>query len=76
MEISSEKLRAMNECFSCESAVEIEDDFCFSCLNPDPEMIGDPHGIDQGFFNYPLVFDPIWKAKTCSNFSQKGGDND
>jgi hypothetical protein len=37
-------------------------------VNPDKEMTGDPHGIKKGWFFYPLLFDPTWKTKKCSNF--------
>ena len=41
-----------------------------SCVNPDPNVKGDPHGIRNGWFFYPLVFDPIW-GDNCSNYQTK-----
>ncbi len=31
------------------------------------KMTGDQHGI-RGWFVYPLLFDPVWKTRVCSNF--------
>jgi len=38
------------------------------CVKPDRRMTGEPHGIIQGWFYYPFLFDPIWKTKQCDNF--------
>lgn len=32
-------------------------------------MVGDKHGIVNGWFLYPILFDPIWKEKKCDNFA-------
>jgi len=31
-------------------------------------MTGNAHGVKNGWFIYPLLFDPIWKTKECDNF--------
>jgi hypothetical protein len=38
---------------------------------PDPDMTGSVHGIINGWFLYPISFDPIWKTKDCNNFEER-----
>ena len=38
--------------------------------HPDIKVIGDPHGIKNGWFNHPLSFDPTWLIK-CTGFTKK-----
>lgn len=33
-------------------------------------IIGDPHGIRQGWFLWPINFDPVW-LKSCDGFEKK-----
>lgn len=58
----------ISECWTCVHKREIAGNCHISCDNPDPEMTGEIHGIINGWFLYPLVFDPVWKKKDCSNF--------
>jgi hypothetical protein len=66
-----EERNKMTECWSCEFKQEVPGDAHIKCINPDPNMEGDPHGIKHGWFLYPLIFDPTWKMKNCSNFKEK-----
>ncbi|CAE6845540.1 hypothetical protein R75461_07234 [Paraburkholderia nemoris] len=59
-----------NECWSCEYLRDVPGDRPIACANPDPAMTGNEHGIRQGWFWYPLLFDPIWKTKDCANYSE------
>jgi hypothetical protein len=34
------------------------------------EIKGDPHGIRNGWFNWPYNFDPIW-LENCNGFEEK-----
>lgn len=36
-------------------------------------VLGDQHGIKNGWFLWPLNFDPTWLI-TCDGFKKKGGD--
>jgi hypothetical protein len=37
---------------------------------------GNPHGIENGWFNWPWNFDPVWLL-SCDGFEQKGkNEND
>ena len=66
-----EKLTQYNECWYCKEKREVPENAHIKCANPDPEMTGDERGKRKGWFYYPASFDPIWKTKKCSNFSQK-----
>ena len=65
------KLNKTNECYSCKHRRSIQGDAHSACAKPDPEMKGDAHGIRNGWFMYPLNFDPVWKEKDCVNFEDK-----
>ena len=58
-----------NECYSCRERREVPGDAHIRCARPDPEMTGNQHGIDHGWFYYPLLFDPVWKTKLCDNYN-------
>lgn len=60
-----------DNCFKCEHKREVPGDAHIQCANPDPEMKGHELGIRKGWFMYPFCFDPVWKAKECSNFKAK-----
>ena len=34
-------------------------------------VTGVPHGIERGWFSWPLNFDPVW-LRTCNGFEAKG----
>lgn len=61
----------MNECWDCVHKRNVPGDAHIACRNPDPEMTGNPHGIANGWFIYPICFDPTWKEKDCNNFKLK-----
>ena len=61
----------VEECYKCNFMAEVIGDCHIKCLNPDPNMKGNLHGIKNGWFYYPLLFDPVWKKKLCANFQQK-----
>lgn len=58
----------MKECYTCSFMEKVPGHCHIKCGNPDPDMIGDPHGIKHGWFYYPELFDPVWKLKKCCNF--------
>ncbi len=60
-----------NNCHNCEFKREVPGDCHIQCVNPDPLMTGNAHGIRNGWFWYPLIFDPIWMEKECSNYKKK-----
>jgi len=56
------------ECYSCKHMRTVPYNCHIQCVNPDPEMTGNSHGIRKGWFFYPFLFDPAWKTKKCRNF--------
>lgn len=60
-----------NNCHDCEYKRNIPGNCHIACSNPDPEMIGIRHGVKNGWFFYPGLFDPVWKARECRNFLDK-----
>lgn len=58
-------------CWDCKHMEQVPDHAHIKCNNPDPQMTGDSHGIKFGWFNYPNLFDPIWRTKECSNYKTK-----
>ncbi len=61
----------LGDCYKCIYKGNVPGDAHISCANPDLNMTGDPHGIANGWFFYPIVFDPIWRTKVCNNFVSK-----
>lgn len=59
------------ECYQCVNRRDVTGNAHIKCISPDAEMTGDPHGIKNGWFIYPFLFDPVWKTKSCSNFVDK-----
>jgi len=67
----SENRSAINECYSCKYRRSIPGDAHSQCINPDPKMTGREGGIRNGWFYYPINFDPVWKQKECNNYETK-----
>lgn len=65
------KRTEINECYMCKYRQTIPGDAHTQCTKPDLKMTGNSHGISNGWFWYPINFDPIWKTKLCSNFEEK-----
>lgn len=61
-----------NECWTCQHKRDVPGNAHFRCTNPDPDMTGKPYGIENGWFIYPELFDPVWKEKDCANFEDTG----
>ena len=62
-----------NECYSCVSLRRVPGNCHILCNNPDPDIRGDAHGIKNGWFFYPFLYDPTWKLNFCNNYQQKRG---
>lgn len=56
------------DCYKCKNRRNIPGDMHSQCMKPDRGMTGDAHGITNGWFWYPINFDPIWRTKECDNF--------
>ena len=68
---SKSGLSKREECYSCIHKYTTPGNSHISCNNPDRSMTGDAHGIKNGWFMYPVLFDPAWKTKSCYNFKKK-----
>ena len=66
------KLSPLSECDYCKHKIEA---YKYSshirCSKPDPNMKGNTYGIWKGWFNYPEMFNPVWKLEKCKNFEAK-----
>ena len=62
---------ATKECYDCKNKQSVPGNCHIHCNKPDPNMTGNQHGIDKGWFMYPVLFDPAWKTKMCVNFEKK-----
>jgi hypothetical protein len=68
--VTDQTVRTMNdECWSCRHKRFVPGTHHIRCANPDPAMVGDEHGIREGWFMYPALFDPVWKARWCAHYS-------
>lgn len=61
----------MDECYHCEHLREVAGNAHIQCIKPDADMRGNAHGIKNGWFIYPLLFDPVWKESMCKNYQDK-----
>lgn len=71
----SSKISKMNECHFCKHKRTVPGNTHIKCVDPDPKMKGQSHGISNGWFYYPNLFDPIWKKQDCANFERLGNNN-
>ena len=61
----------INNCYECKHRRDVPGNCHIECTKPDPNMKGDPHGIRNGWFFYPMLFDPLWCETKCANFEAK-----
>lgn len=63
-------------CYKCVYRGTLAGDYHSRCAHPsvrDVEVTGNPHGIKNGWFNWPYNFDPVW-LETCNGFEGKDGE--
>ena len=58
------------DCYKCKYREDIPGDAHSRCLNKKAKVVGDVHGYINGWFHYPLNFDPTW-LKSCTGFKKK-----
>lgn len=66
--MSEPKRKMMNECWHCQHKRKVPGNYHIECVKPDAEMTGHEHGIKEGWFMYPFLFDPTWKTSMCNNY--------
>ena len=61
-----------NECYECMHKREVPGNCHIACMNPSVDVLrhGNAHGKKNGWFIYPMLFDPVWKESLCKNFEQ------
>jgi len=69
--MDDEKRSMIKECWDCIHKRPVPGNCHIECAKPDANMTGKEHGIKNGWFMYPLLFDPTWKTKLCQNFEPK-----
>jgi hypothetical protein len=57
------------KCYECKHRGTIAGNCHSKCNNPDAKVTGDPHGIRNGWFFFPINFDPVW-LQSCTGFEQ------
>jgi hypothetical protein len=69
-----EKEETQKQCFNCAYKMKIPRDAHISCLFAWGKAglnmpRGNPHGVMQGWYQFPFSFDPIWMVGECPAFS-------
>lgn len=64
-------MNKMPECYTCIFRSKVPGSAHSTCRQPDLAVRGNPHGIKNGWFNYPYNYDPIWKLGECRNYRPK-----
>ena len=59
-----------NECWLCIHKKDKPGHAHIECTKPDKAMVGHPHGIEKGWFSYPVNYDPVWKMRPCNNYEK------
>ncbi len=54
-------------CYKCSNRLPIPGDAHSRCTNAGATVKGNPHGIRNGWFNWPWNFDPVWLVD-CDGF--------
>lgn len=58
------------DCYECEYRGELIGDCHSHCKNRNAKVTGNKYGRNQGWFTYPINFDPVW-LESCDGFKQK-----
>ncbi len=58
------------ECWSCVHKRENTWTHHIACAKPSVDVLrnGSAHGKKNGWFFYPLLFDPVWKESLCPHY--------
>ena len=60
-------------CYTCVHRLGVVGDCHSRCNNFGANVEGYPHGIEKGWFLWPVNFDPVW-LMSCSGFSSNLDD--
>lgn len=62
-----------NSCYNCVHRLDIPGNRHSRCNNHQAIVVGNQHGINNGWFAWPLNFDPIWLI-SCDGYSENEND--
>jgi len=65
---------AKPNCYNCVHRRQLAWDSHSKCNNVEAKVRGSRHGIDKGWFLWPVNFDPVW-VQACDGFSDNPKDN-
>lgn len=64
-------MKLETDCYECKHRRSIPGNAHIQCVNPDPLMQANRIAVRNGWFFYPLNFDPVWRQAECANFEQE-----
>ncbi len=70
MTVNETKQMVMNQCYTCAHMRGVPGNCHIKCVKPDDTMIGNAHGIRNGWWMYPHLFDPVWNTTICKNYEE------
>jgi hypothetical protein len=59
----------IEKCYVCIHKKTLPNNTLISCDDYDNQLVGYEIGIENGWFDYPHAFDPVWIANDCRHFS-------
>lgn len=62
------------KCYQCEHARSLPGNYHILCSKPHVSVSGSQHALANGWFTYPVNFDPTWRTTECPNFQQHNFD--
>jgi hypothetical protein len=62
---------SQTNCFKCINRRDVPGNAHIECAKPWHRVSANRHGIENGWFMYPKLFDPVWMTSECPNFSEK-----
>lgn len=57
-------------CYQCIYRREFPGDAHSACANWEAKVVGDRYGREEGWFMWPLNFDPVWLI-SCTGFAKE-----
>ena len=63
---------AKPDCFKCDFKRAVPGNCHIECKNLGALVVGDRRGIKNGWFFWPLLFDPTWLV-SCNGFKERAG---
>lgn len=57
-------------CYECKHRRELPGSCHSQCANGEAKVVGNAHGVRNGWFFWPINFDPVW-LQNCTGFEKK-----